>query len=157
MPSSGTPTSPGMSPPKHGHGSPQLPLAGRDGSAAGRKFQQQILSCCFLLLTGRECCSLLCFPHVQERQNNAFKSLDTSHEPLVSLNPSLSSQLPGFLQYLLETCTKRTASLSMGFFLSHFRMHCVSHGNIPQPFQRHPGVSKDKTPKHKGMGGWQSP
>lgn len=105
-----------MSPPKHGHGSSQLPSGGRDGSAAGTKFQQQILSCCFLLPTGRECCSLACFPHVQERQNKALKSLDASHEPLVSLNPSLSAQLPGFLQYLLETRTKRSESLSMGFF-----------------------------------------
>lgn len=102
--------------PRHGHGSPQLPSGGRDGSAAGGKFQKQILSCCFSSLTGRECCSLVCFPHIQERQNGALKSLDTSHEPLVSLKPSLSSQLPGFLQDLLETRTKRSASLSLGFF-----------------------------------------
>lgn len=114
--SSGTPRSPGMSPPKHGHSSPQLPPGGRDGSAAGGKFQQQILSCCFLLPTGRECCSLVCFPHVQERQSEAWKSLDASHKPLVTLNPALSAQLLGFLQYLLKTCTKRSAWHSMGFF-----------------------------------------
>lgn len=157
-----------MSPPKHGHGSPQLPSGGRDGSAAGGKFQQQILSCCFLLPTGRECCSLVCFPHVQERQNWALKNLDASHKLLVIPKPSLSSQLPGFLQYLLETCTKRSASLSVGFFHVLFQdAPCLpwkcslaipaaswsQQGQNPQ-IQGHEGLAESTGSSQVKMGRW---